>query len=182
MATTPYHRKNLAAAIQQRARVELETTGVADLSLRQLAKFLDVTPAAIYRHFPDKATLLAALRTEILEEVTAALPEGVLTTPDAQAMLSRLVTNLMTYAQTHPHAIAFVLTEDWPAPQSLQTVLALLATQAALPGTAADRLIPVWTFLLGVLAQPHAQLTSDWVVHQLIILVGLPTSNTQGTS
>jgi len=174
MTKTPYHRENLTAAIQQRARYELETSGAAQLSLRQLAKFLAVTPAAIYRHFPDKASLLAALRTEILDEVTVALHRGVLESPDAATMLRQLVTNLLTYARDHRNAIAFVLTDPWPAPQSLQTILALLVAQAQLPAVPQTLVSPVWTFLLGVLCQPDAALTVDWVSDQVSRLVGLP--------
>ncbi|MGY5339782.1 TetR/AcrR family transcriptional regulator [Levilactobacillus spicheri] len=177
--TKPYHRENLAAAIRQRARQVLEQQGAADLSLRQLAKFLDVTPAAIYRHYPDKASLLATLRTEILAEVTAALHQGVLESPDAQAMVTRMVTNLLAYAQAHPQAIAFALTGDWPVPQSLQTVLALLLTQDHANGDPQATGQAVWTFLLGVLCRPQAQLTVDWVVSQIKKLLNLSSYNGQ---
>lgn len=176
MAATPYHRENLAAAIQQRARQELDTNGATDLSLRQLAKFLGVSPAAIYRHFPDKAHLLAVLRADIVAEVTTTLHQGVLDSPDAETMLTRMVANLLTYAQEHPQAIAFILTGPLAAPQSLQTVLALLVTQNGLTGAPAALTAPVWTFLLGVLCQPTQELSVSWVVTQLEFLLGIPTS------
>ena len=39
----------------------LETTGPNELSLRQLAREVGVSPTAVYRHFPDKRALLGAL-------------------------------------------------------------------------------------------------------------------------
>ena len=39
----------------------LETDGAAQISLRQLAREVGVSPTAVYRHFPDKRALLAAL-------------------------------------------------------------------------------------------------------------------------
>lgn len=123
MTEKPYHRENLAAAIAQQARIQLEDQGVGKLSLRQIARFLDVTPAAVYRHYPDKASLLGQLRTAIGDELTATLREGVLDSADATVMLMRMVTNLLTYADQHPQAIAFVLTTPLAVPQSLQTVV-----------------------------------------------------------
>ncbi|QMU07690.1 TetR/AcrR family transcriptional regulator [Levilactobacillus suantsaii] len=173
MTTRPYHRQNLAAAIRQRARQELEEAGVADLSLRQLARFLDVTPAAIYRHFPNKASLLHQLRVDILNEVAATLREGVLDSPVAATMLTRMVTNLLTYQRDHPQAVAFVVTGAWPVPDSLVTVITLWLTQTDTQGEARAASKTVWTFLLGVLlCQPQRPVTADLVTHQLTKLLG----------
>ncbi|MFC6261228.1 TetR/AcrR family transcriptional regulator [Levilactobacillus fujinensis] len=172
MAKQPYHRKNLAAAIQQQARQQLEESGVEQLSLRQIARFLAVTPAAVYRHFPDKASLLAALRVEFQEELAATLREGVLDSPNAAAMLRRMVTNILTYAQEHPQAIAFFLRTPSAVPQSLQTVVALLAAQQ--PDTPpVGRAAPaIWTFLLGTLVQlPVQSATVEEVTTQLMRLL-----------
>ncbi|MCF7523609.1 TetR/AcrR family transcriptional regulator [Levilactobacillus brevis] len=49
--------------------------------MRQIARVLAVTPAAVYRHFPDKASLLANLKTTIQAEVTATLRIGSWTRP-----------------------------------------------------------------------------------------------------
>ncbi|HJE44885.1 TetR/AcrR family transcriptional regulator [Levilactobacillus namurensis] len=182
MRRQPYHRKNLAAAIRQHGREVLENQGAAQLSLRQLAKFLDVTPAAIYRHYPDKAALLAQLHQDILADVTDQLAQGILTSPDAQTMLTRFVTNLLTYAKAHPQAIAFALTAPWPVPQSLQTVLALYATQHHLTGVSPQAVAAVWTFLLGVLVQPQQPLTVDWTVSALKKLVAIPTLKASDSS
>lgn len=59
MGQVPYHRNNLGTAIAQRARDRLEEQSTEQLSLRQIAQDLGVSSAAIYRHFPDKAALLA---------------------------------------------------------------------------------------------------------------------------
>lgn len=42
----------------------LEGKEASDLSLRELAREVGVTPAAVYRHFPNKDALLAALGQE----------------------------------------------------------------------------------------------------------------------
>jgi AcrR family transcriptional regulator len=57
----PYHHGDLRRALLREATALLRARGVEALSLRELARRLNVTPAAPYAHFPDKAALLAAL-------------------------------------------------------------------------------------------------------------------------
>lgn len=172
MTQLPYHRENLAAAIQQRARQQLEEQGASQLSLRQIARFLAVSPAAVYRHFPDKASLLATLHGEIAAELTAPLREGVLDSADASAMLQRMVANLLTYTHDHPQAVAFALTSPLAVPASLTTVVTLYATQQTGTVPAPQTDLTVWTFLLGVLVQgPDSSLTVAWVTERLAWLI-----------
>jgi len=173
MTELPYHRENLAAAIQQQARKQLDQVGAEQLSLRQIARFLAVTPAAVYRHFPDKASLLAALYTEIVDELTATLRANILDSADATTMLRQMVTNLMTYAKQSPRAVAFYLTGAATAtvPVSLTTVLTLYGAQRGLAVTP-ETGRTVWTLLLGILVQgPGAELGVDWTVTQIEKLV-----------
>ncbi|TIC80800.1 TetR family transcriptional regulator [Nocardioides sp. GY 10127] len=44
----------------------LDAHGLADLTMRRLAAELDVRPSALYHHFADKQTLLAAVADELL--------------------------------------------------------------------------------------------------------------------
>ncbi|GAA4817557.1 TetR family transcriptional regulator [Tomitella cavernea] len=46
----------------------LDEYGLADLTMRRLASSLGVQPGALYWHFPNKQTLLAAITDEILTE------------------------------------------------------------------------------------------------------------------
>lgn len=45
----------------------LDETGLPDLTMRRLAAALDVQPSALYWHFPDKQTLLAAVSDRIID-------------------------------------------------------------------------------------------------------------------
>lgn len=54
----------------------LDTYGLADLSMRRLAGELGVQPSALYHHFANKQTLLAALADEILSRGARPRPEG----------------------------------------------------------------------------------------------------------
>lgn len=56
-----YHHGDLRTALLEAGLAHLETGGEADISLRQLAREVGVSATAVYRHFPDKRALLAAL-------------------------------------------------------------------------------------------------------------------------
>ncbi len=57
-----YHR----ADVVERALAVLDAYGLADLSMRRLGAELGVQPSALYHHFANKQTLLAAVADEIL--------------------------------------------------------------------------------------------------------------------
>ncbi|MDY6999879.1 MAG: helix-turn-helix domain-containing protein, partial [Actinomycetota bacterium] len=50
----------------------LDDYGIADLSMRRLARELAVSPGALYWHFANKQELLGAVADRILEPVTDA--------------------------------------------------------------------------------------------------------------
>ncbi|RAV15802.1 TetR/AcrR family transcriptional regulator [Mycolicibacterium sp. GF69] len=60
------HKRDVVAA----ATGLLDTYGLADLSMRRLARELEVSPGALYWHFASKQELLGAVTDRILEPVT----------------------------------------------------------------------------------------------------------------
>lgn len=66
----PYHHGDLHRALLDAALAIVEESGVAALTLRAVARRVGVTHAAPYRHFPDKAALLAAVATEGFRQLT----------------------------------------------------------------------------------------------------------------
>lgn len=62
------HRRDVV----DKATALLDEYGIADLTMRRLARELDVTPGALYWHFADKQALLGAVADRILEPVTPA--------------------------------------------------------------------------------------------------------------
>lgn len=72
-ATPPrdtYHHGNLRTALLEGALEVLATEGPHALSLRELARREGVSPAAPYRHFPDKEALLAAIAEQGFVDLT----------------------------------------------------------------------------------------------------------------
>ncbi|MCW2626854.1 TetR/AcrR family transcriptional regulator C-terminal domain-containing protein [Mycobacterium sp.] len=59
------HKRDLVVA----ATALLDTYGIADLTMRRLARELDVSPGALYWHFANKQQLLGAVADRILESV-----------------------------------------------------------------------------------------------------------------
>ena len=64
------------ADIVAKALSVLDTYGLGDLSMRRLASELGVQPSALYHHFANKQTLLAAVADEILTRGARPHPEG----------------------------------------------------------------------------------------------------------
>jgi AcrR family transcriptional regulator len=69
IAARAYHHGDLRSALVEAGLAALNTTAIADLSLRQLARDVGVSATAVYRHFPDKQALLAALASEGMEQL-----------------------------------------------------------------------------------------------------------------
>lgn len=61
---TRYHHGDLRAALIDRGLRHLASGDASDLSLRAIARQVGVSATAVYRHFPDKSALIAALCAE----------------------------------------------------------------------------------------------------------------------
>jgi TetR/AcrR family transcriptional regulator, tetracycline repressor protein len=66
------HKRDVVAA----AAALLDTFGIADLTMRRLARELDVSPGALYWHFPNKQALLGGVADRILDSACRELPAG----------------------------------------------------------------------------------------------------------
>ena len=63
MTSKTYHHGNLKEALISASLEILSEQGIEGLSLRNVAKKIDVSHTASYNHFPDKQALLAAIST-----------------------------------------------------------------------------------------------------------------------
>jgi AcrR family transcriptional regulator len=64
------------ADVVDRALSVLDTYGLADLTMRRLAGELGIQPSALYHHFPNKQSLLAAVPDELLARGRRHVPSG----------------------------------------------------------------------------------------------------------
>lgn len=66
---TSYHHGDLRNGLMEKALEHIKAHGVAQLSVREISKELGVSPAAAYRHFADKQSLLEALSEQGYHEL-----------------------------------------------------------------------------------------------------------------
>ena len=68
-----YHHGSLRTALLTEAIKVIESDGVENISIRQLAKNLGVSAAAPFRHFPDRTALLTAVAEQATEQLGSAV-------------------------------------------------------------------------------------------------------------
>jgi AcrR family transcriptional regulator len=94
--TVSHSGRNSNADVLDAALHILDTHGIADLTMRRLAAALDVQPSALYWHFPNKQSLLAALSDRIVErarpEVSADSDWSTITRAEASSLRDALLT------------------------------------------------------------------------------------------
>ena len=71
-----YHHGNLRQALVREAARTIQARGVEHLTLRAVAESLGVSRTALYRHFTDKAALLAAVAREGFQQFRGNLEQA----------------------------------------------------------------------------------------------------------
>src|ERR1044072_4750287 len=69
-------RAELTRAILERAGVQLAEVGPAALSVRQIARDLEMASSAVYRYFPSRDALLTALLIQAYDALGQAVEDG----------------------------------------------------------------------------------------------------------
>lgn len=99
---TPRRRTALTRdAIVDAALELIDERGLDALSMRALGSRLGVEAMAIYRHVPDKRTLLDAVAQRLLSELDA----GAQADGDWRAVLASFAHEYRRMAEAHPHAV-----------------------------------------------------------------------------
>lgn len=159
MSTSPrkraYHHANLRPALLAAARRMLERDGPDALSLREVARRAGVSHNAPYRHFPDRAALLAALAAEGFDALAAEMRAAAAGAPHARRRgdigaayvrfalaapgLFRLMFGGRVRAQDHADLAA-----------AGQRAYAVLAGETGAVGEASARAIAAWATVHGL--------------------------------
>ncbi len=77
MKKKSYHHGNLEEALLKVGMKEARASGSRNLGVTHLAKLVDVTPMAIYRHFPSGENLKAAISQQAREELARRMASAV---------------------------------------------------------------------------------------------------------
>lgn len=155
----PYHHGNLRPRLVEQGRLLLEAQGMAALSLRELAKGLEVSAAAVYRHFADKEALLGEIALTGFREL-ASLFDGVLTRGGCpRDRLRALGLAYVDFGMGHPHLYRLMFSsrigedggsEEGRRPyQLLEDAVAACCGAAVPPGKVAASTIAAWAMVHG---------------------------------
>jgi AcrR family transcriptional regulator len=109
-------RAELTRAILDRASEELAEVGPAALSVRQIARDLEMASSAVYRYFPSRDALLTALLIRAFDDLGQAVEDGdhAAERDDLRGRWTGLAEGLRGWAVAHPHEYA--LTYGSPVP------------------------------------------------------------------
>ncbi len=133
-AKRAYHHGDLRRALTRHALRLVAERGVAALTLRELARRAGVTQAAPYRHFANKAALVAAVAEEGFRSLTAAVEAALAAAPGGgTARLRATAVAYVRFALAHPAYFRVMFGRDvaashgfrslWDAGQESFTVL-----------------------------------------------------------
>lgn len=163
MADPKYHHGDLEQAIIATARQMLERHGIAELSLREIAKQIGVSHQAPYKHFASKADVLLAIWTEGFTWLAAETRRATARHPRSArlqleeaalayvrlALASPAVYQLMFGGQIRPEQVA---TEQKAVAAEAFTALASIfqPAGAAPTNTAKLRAQQVWAMVHGI--------------------------------
>lgn len=157
-SNSSYHHGALREALIEAGLRALERSEVHDISLRELAREIGVSPAAVYRHFPNKDALLAALGQEGLAmlgraqrkayEAAGGGGKGFAETGRAYVRFALAHPSLFRLVFAHCDPAAFKSGDSDPASELLrQSTVALTGSN----GPAAERLaLQAWAIAHGV--------------------------------
>jgi AcrR family transcriptional regulator len=152
----PYPAKTNAQTILTVAIAYIEQHGIEALSMRVLAKLLGLTPHALYRHYPDRAALEAAIASEGMHQLQTALMTAT-TRRDRLDALRNAAYAYLDFARTHP-ALYNMLMQPHEAPSGSPMaehslwlfVVNLLENRIGLSTEAsANAAVALWAFLHG---------------------------------
>jgi AcrR family transcriptional regulator len=200
MERSSYHHGSLGAALVDAAVAVARTEGPGGLSVRAIAAAVDVSPAAVYRHFHSLDHLVAAVSQVAREELARALVAAQVKPMSARTKALRARQRMaavgrayIRFAIDEPHLFdtAFVSCSAPPPgpdePSSwkvlLECVEELEATGVVSPAMAVDAPLIAWAgvhglaniLARGVMAEPLATAAAiDTVVEALLRSVEQP--------
>ncbi|HLZ60122.1 MAG TPA: helix-turn-helix domain-containing protein [Ktedonosporobacter sp.] len=150
----PYPAKTNAQTILAAAIEQLEQYGEEALSMRELASRLGLSPRALYRYYPDRAALEAAMAEEGFRRLRAALIDTVGMQVGKEA-LRAAATAYRAFAQAHPAWYALLMRFHVQTPGLLQAghemwaFVVGLVENAIGQEQAASAAVALWAFLHG---------------------------------
>lgn len=103
-------RAQLTIEIKESARRQLASDGAASISLRAIAREMEMSSSAIYRYFPSRDDLLTALIIDAYNSVgeAAEVADAAHERTDRRGRLISLTTAIRRWAVANPHEYALI--------------------------------------------------------------------------
>jgi AcrR family transcriptional regulator len=161
----PYPSKTDRQTILSAAVKELARRGIRDLSLRNLAASLELTPNALYRYFSDRSALEAALANESAQRLERALRKAAGGREPVTA-IRKMSSAYMKFAKDNRHLYEVMMSLHAPEHDaaSLHSLWAFTVEQVqrmAGPDRAAAASVALWAFLHGAVTLEAGQVLGD---------------------
>ncbi len=152
-----YHHPDLRSALVKAGREILEEGGHAALSLRAVARRAGVSAMAPYRHFPDRAGLLAAIAADGVRMLTARLRDADGGAAGADALIAQGV-GYVRFAIEYPALFRLMFGPEQPCDypelaSALADCLGVLAGRVAktvAEPLTADMTLACWSLVHGL--------------------------------
>jgi len=168
-AADAYHHGDLRNALIETAYDYVDREGADSLTLSQLAKALNVSQAAPYRHFVDRTALLAAVAIKGFRQFTARLEEAMAAGPK-EGTLSRMGHAYVAFGTEHPGIYRLMFASsilgDAASDRELQQVAYgsfVLLMNAVTGPNSKHRAVKIWVGLHGTVMLAHLGLLSGAV-------------------
>ena len=116
MKKKSYHHGNLEEALLKVGMKEAKATGSRNLGVTHLAKLVDVTPMAIYRHFPSGENLKAAISQQAREELARRMASAVAKETDVKRRFMATGREYIRFGLEEPglFSVAFLACSELP--------------------------------------------------------------------
>ncbi len=111
-ARATYRHGDLYEAGVETATALVEETGSTELSMREVARRIGVSHTAFYHHFPDKASLLAAVAERGFVELTREMTADITPGGEPLAQLRVIGIGYVRFALDHPGVFRLMFRRD----------------------------------------------------------------------
>ena len=161
----PYPSKTDRQTILSAAVKELVHGGIRDLSLRNIAASLDLAPNAIYRYFPDRRALEAALANEAARRLELALRKAADGCEPVTA-IREMSSAYIKFARDNRHLYEVMMSlhapeHDTTSHQSLWTFTVEQVQRIAGSDRAGRASVALWAFLHGAVTLEAARVLGE---------------------
>ncbi|WP_175908095.1 TetR/AcrR family transcriptional regulator [Burkholderia seminalis] len=120
VSTRPYHHGNLKETVLSLAFDAVEQAGHETLSIRDIAAAAGVTPMAIYRHFSNRTSLLAAVAGMAFRQLYESHVRVVRNCATPWEKLDKTMRVFITFVDRHPNLFRLMFDPSVASPEEFQ--------------------------------------------------------------